>query len=81
MKKPEEYNQDYVAIRDIADIKNIPKLIIHSNKDRAVPFARGKNIFESAKEPKTFWETNTGHIKTISDLPAALIEKLNALIR
>lgn len=81
IKKPQEYNQDYVAIRDIADIKNIPKLIIHSNKDRAVPFARGKNIFEAAKEPKIFWETNTEHIKTISDLPEELIEKLNAIIR
>jgi len=80
-KNPENYNQEYVAIRDIADINNIPKLIIHSTEDRAVPFERGKNIFASAKEPKTFWKTNTGHIKTLTDLPEELIEKLNALIR
>lgn len=81
IKNPEDYNQDYVAVRDISDIKNTPKLIIHSNKDRAVPFERGKNVFNSAKEPKIFWETNTGHIKTLTDLPEELIEKLNALIK
>jgi len=80
-KNPENYNQEYVAIRDITDIKNIPKLIIHSTEDRAVPFQRGQNLFAKAKEPKMFWETNTGHIKTLTDLPEELIEKLNALIR
>jgi alpha-beta hydrolase superfamily lysophospholipase len=80
-KNPENYNQEYVAIRDITDIKNIAKLIIHSTEDRAVPFQRGQNLFAKAKEPKMFWETNTGHIKTLTDLPEELIEKLNALIR
>ena len=77
----EEYNQDYVAIRDIAEINNIPKLIIQSAKDRAVPFERGQNIFNAAKEPKLFWETNTEHIRTIPELTEELNLKLIELIR
>ncbi|WP_282075444.1 alpha/beta hydrolase [Maribacter aquivivus] len=80
-KNVEEYNQDYVAIRDIAEINNIPKLIIQSAKDRAVPFERGQNIFNAAKEPKLFWETNTEHIRTIPELTEELNLKLIELIR
>ncbi|WP_299325997.1 alpha/beta fold hydrolase [uncultured Maribacter sp.] len=77
----EDYNQDYIAIRDIAEIENIPKLIIQSAKDRAVPFERGQNIFNAAKEPKLFWETNTDHIRTIPELTEELNFKLIELIR
>ena len=80
VRKPEAYNQDYVAVRDIANIENTPKLIIQSNKDRAVPSKRGKKIFSSAKEPKVFWETSTEHIKTLRDLPEETILKLMEII-
>ncbi|MBT2162013.1 alpha/beta hydrolase [Zobellia barbeyronii] len=80
IKDSTAYNQDYVAIRDIADIKNIPKLIIHSTKDRAVPIERGQMIFASAKEPKTFWETNTQHIQTLKDLPDETNQQLSTLL-
>lgn len=78
---PENYNQDYIGIRDIAEIDNIPKLIIHSKSDRAVPFGRGKNIFDASKEPKELWETNTKHIRTLTDLTDEAIEKINQLIQ
>ena len=78
---PEEFNQDYVGVRDIAEIKSIPKLIIHSRNDRDIPFIRGKNVFNSAKEPKEFWETETDHIMTLRDLTNEAIEKINSLIR
>ncbi|MEO0573699.1 MAG: alpha/beta fold hydrolase [Bacteroidota bacterium] len=81
IRNPEEYNQDYVTIKDIVHIHDIPKLIIQSKRDRVVPIARGKGLFKMAKEPKVFWETNTEHIKTISDLPVGLIERLEAIIR
>lgn len=78
---PERFNQDYVGVRDIAEIKNIPKLIIHSRKDRDVPFKRGKNVFEAAKEPKEFWETETDHIMTLMELSDDAIKKINTLIQ
>ena len=80
IRNPEEYNQDYVAVRDITDIDNTPKLIIQSNKDRAVPFERGRKIFDSAIEPKTFWETSTEHAKTLRDLPEETKLKIDKII-
>ncbi|MCX2745502.1 alpha/beta fold hydrolase [Mangrovivirga sp. M17] len=77
---PEDFNQDYIAVRDIALIKNTPKLIIHSKSDKEIPFKRGKNVFEAAKEPKQFWETDTDHIMTLTDLPDETIERINALL-
>ncbi|UII25630.1 lysophospholipase [Fulvivirga maritima] len=76
-KHPEDFNQDYVAVRDIALIKNTAKLIIHSKKDQDVPFSRGKNVYEAAQEPKEFWETETAHIMTLKDLPEEAVEKIN----
>ena len=80
-KSPEKFNQDYVGVRDIADIDNTPKLIIHSRIDRDVPFIRGKNVFNAAKEPKEFWETKTDHIMTLIDLTDEAINKIMEQIR
>lgn len=80
MKESSAYNHDYTAVRDISEIENIPKLIIHSEEDRAVPFERGIRIYDAAEEPKEFWKTETKHIKTLEDLPSALIEKMEGLI-
>ncbi len=80
-KSPEKFNQDYIGVRDIAEINNIPKLIIHSRMDRDVPFKRGQNVFNSAKEPKEFWETETEHIMTLRDLTDETIKKIAEKIR
>ncbi len=73
---PEDFNQDYIAVRDIALIENTPKLIIHSKNDKDVPIVRGKNVFNSAQEPKTFWETDTEHIQTLIKLPNETTQKI-----
>ncbi len=78
---PEKFNQDYVGVRDIAEIENIPKLIIHSRMDTDVPYIRGKNVFDAAQEPKEFWETETDHIMTLKDLSDEVIEKIEQKIR
>lgn len=78
---PEKFNQLYVGSRDIKDIKNVPKLIIHSINDKGVPIRHGENLFKNANQPKEFWETNTPHIMTLRDMPDEAIEKINNLIR
>lgn len=78
---PEKFNQLYVGSRDIRDIKNVPKLIIHSINDEEVPIIHGKNLFKNANPPKEFWETKTPHIMTFRDIPDEAIEKINKLIR
>lgn len=77
---PEKFNQLYVGSRDIKDIKNVPKLIIHSINDEGVPISHGKNLFKNANQPKEFWETKTPHIMTLRDIPDEAIEKINNLI-
>ena len=68
----------YSAKEDIKEIKNIPKLIIHSKQDRTVPFTQAELNYKNALEPKQFWifkgehlqafrEDKIGFIKTIKD--------------
>jgi alpha-beta hydrolase superfamily lysophospholipase len=78
--KPKKFNQDYVAIRDIKEIINIPKLVIHSKKDKDVPFVRGENLFKAAKEPKEFWITETEHVMILVDNPKEAILRIEKLI-
>ena len=80
-KHPEKFNQLYVGDRDIKDIVNIQKLIIHSINDQDVPFHHGKKLFNNAKEPKQFWETETEHVSTLRDLPCEMIKRVNRLIQ
>ena len=80
-KNPENFNQEYVAIRDIKEICNTPKLIIHSQSDRDVSFKQGENLYEAAKEPKEFWITDTKHIMTLKEYPDEAIQKIDELIR
>ena len=43
----------YLSLAFIGRIK-APLLIVHGEKDRIVPFALGKRLFEAAREPKPF---------------------------
>lgn len=79
-KNADMFNQDYVAERDIANIVDIPKLIIHSKSDQVVLFYHGERIFENAREPKFFWKTNTDHIMTLVELPEKAIKNIDDLL-
>jgi len=50
----------YDSVNKIGSIKQ-PKLIMHSRDDEIVPFEQGKQLFETAPEPKTFLELQGGH--------------------
>jgi alpha-beta hydrolase superfamily lysophospholipase len=81
MKRAEgAFNQYYIAERDIQDIINIPKLIIHSATDKIVSLYHGELLFKNARKPKFFWKTNTDHIKTLEELPDEAIYKIDRLI-
>lgn len=74
------FNQDYVAERDIQKIVGIPKLIIHSAKDKIVSLYHGELLFKNAQNPKFFWKTNTDHIKTLEEFPDKTIARIDRLI-
>jgi len=39
-----------------------PTLIIHSSEDEVIPFEQGQKLFNSANEPKTFYEIKQCHL-------------------
>lgn len=47
---------------------NCPELFIHSKQDGKVPFSQGKKLYETASEPKEFWELQSGHIDAFGAL-------------
>jgi len=54
-------------MNSVAKIPQItcPKLFVHSKADRVVPYALGRELYEAAPEPKTFYEVvGAGHNET-----------------
>lgn len=70
----------YSAKRDIKGV-HVPVLIVHSEKDSAVPKSQGELIFEQANEPKYFWEYDGEHLeaaqKQAKELTKKMIEAIN----
>lgn len=80
-KNASMFNQEYVAEREIQEITNIPKLIIHSKTDDVVAFYHGERLYENAPPPKTFWKTVTRHIRTLEELAEETIAKIDRLLQ
>ena len=52
---------DELAPKDyVSKISPIPLLIVHGDRDEVVPVAEGRMLFENARQPKTFFEVETG---------------------
>lgn len=77
---PDDFNQPYIALEDIKDIKHTPKLIIQSSEDKTVIPKRGEMLFKNAKEPKEFWETQGGHILTLINYPEETVQRIEKLL-
>ncbi len=60
---------EYEGFEYIADISPVPVMIIHSVRDGIIPFHHGERLFEAAKQPKTFLQTDTPHASTFA-IPA-----------
>ncbi len=48
----------------IGAISPVPVMVIHSVRDGIIPFHHGQQLYEAAKEPKRFLQTDTGHAST-----------------
>lgn len=55
---------EYEATEMIGDIKPVPVMVIHSERDGIIPFHHGERLFEAAEQPKEFLRTDTGHGST-----------------
>ena len=45
----------------VAKLSPVPILFIHGTADEVVPFAQGRQLFDAAQEPKTFFPVSGGH--------------------
>jgi alpha-beta hydrolase superfamily lysophospholipase len=70
----------YAAKIDIKEIKDMPKLFIHSKEDRAVPFEQGETVYLNALEPKELWIYNGDHLESSAIYPEIFIQKINNLL-
>ncbi len=73
--------KDYVQ-----KLSPVPLLVVHGTKDEVVPISQGKQLYESAAQPKTFFEVKSGrHGTALSDNQGAyrkkMIEWLDAVIK
>lgn len=67
----------YSAKEDIKDIENMPKMIIHSKEDEAVPFEQGELVYKNANQPKTMWVYKGKHLKSVILDEELFIQKIN----
>jgi len=59
----------------------VPKLFIHSKADRVVPYALGRELYDAAPEPKTFYEVvGAGHNETALVGGSAYFEALSGFV-
>jgi uncharacterized protein len=61
---------------------SLPKLVIHGNRDRIIPIALGRTVFEAAKAPKEWFEiAGADHNDTYVVGGAAYFRRLAEFIR
>lgn len=60
---------EYEGLERIADIAPVPVMVIHSERDRIIPFHHGLQLYRSASQPKVLLETDTPHAATFT-IPA-----------
>lgn len=87
LSAPEEQKQvitqyvtsPYSAKEDIKEIKNMPKLFIHSHGDKTVPFSQGQTVFDNAAQPKELWVYEGDHLEAAIKYPDLFVQKINTL--
>jgi fermentation-respiration switch protein FrsA (DUF1100 family) len=65
-------------------IENIraPLLFMHGDRDEVIPYKLGRDLFEAAPQPKTFWTVpGAGHNDLVQTAGAAYPERLAAFFK
>ena len=69
----------YPSKEEIKKIKGVPKLIIHSKLDKAIPINHSETVFKNALEPKQFFTSTKGHLEALLYETDAVLLKINSL--
>lgn len=70
----------YSAIEDVRHLGTMPKLFIHSQGDKSIPFSQGEAVYSNAPKPKVFWEYDGGHLEAASKFSKEHIQRINKLL-
>ena len=70
----------YSAKESIGNFRK-PLLIIHSTDDETIPFSHGKKLFDSANQPKEFYEIRNCHICGLDFYAAEIAHKIQNMIK
>lgn len=71
--------QGYSALKSVKEYHK-PLLVIHSTQDSTIPFFMGRKLFESANEPKEFYEVQKCHICAPQFYATEIAEKINKML-
>lgn len=69
----------YSSLRLIQEA-TVPKLIVHSRDDDAVPFFMGEELFDQAGGHKEFWAIYGAHTDAFVDYPEEFVVRINGLV-
>lgn len=71
---------DELAPKDfVKNLAPVPLLVVHGDHDEVVPLSQGRQLFEAAGQPKTFFEVKSGrHGTALSDDGGAYRQKMIA---
>jgi len=62
------FNDDYSPIKNIKNVFPVHILIMHGGEDIIVPVRHGKRLYDAAREPREFWQTDpAGHVRSFAD--------------
>tara|TARA_B110000114_G_C15082677_1_gene394807 strand:+ start:1046 stop:1864 length:819 start_codon:yes stop_codon:yes gene_type:complete len=70
----------YSVKEDIKEIKDLPKLVIHSIEDKTVPFSQAELNYKNAQQPKEFWVHKGGHLQALREDNIAYIKTIGEFI-
>ena len=70
-------NKVTVVVKDQEENESIVIAQLNDLEDKDIPFALGKELFETASEPKNFIEYSGDHIKALIINPNVIITKVN----
>ena len=74
-------NNDFPAIKEIKNL-SMPILILHSKKDKQVPYELGRKLFESANKDNTmFWDVDSKHIRAIFDYEKEYVNEFIKIVK
>jgi fermentation-respiration switch protein FrsA (DUF1100 family) len=73
-------NSGFSTKKLLRQINNTPILVIHSAEDQVVPFKMGERLYETANQPKLFFEALGSHGYSLNDFEDLYMDRIEKLL-